>query len=391
MKFNLIAKKTFLAAALFGLAFGAAFALDFGGAFSNFTRVKGKNFSNLKLDQIDDLTGWIRVPIKKDGSSYFVGQALYEFEYDASVEKAYNRLDINLAKYVNQWNVGGSPLTLHAGRFIFSDVTGLIMNQNCDGAYVSYEFPRVSAFAYAGYTGLLNAGTVKMQNNKLDPFDYNTSSVYQLAEKYLVFATGATVPNLFSTQTLSAQFLATFKLGGKSFNRMYATIDMAGPIYKTLYYDASATLGLQSFDGGSMEVTNLTRADLKYFIPFKDLAVGVGAVYASGNKSGDNAFTGFTKIDAFFAMNEPQYTSLLKLCATASIKPISSLLAKAGTGVVFSFAKESGFYKGFEWSLGAEWQIVSDAGVGATFQQYIEADNSDMSKVQLSVNAFLTF
>ncbi|MBO7121970.1 MAG: hypothetical protein J6V90_01655 [Treponema sp.] len=383
-------KKIFLAAAIFALSF-SLFALDFGGAFSNFTRVKGKNFSNLKLDQVDNLTGWIRVPIKKDGTSYFVGQALYEFEYDAGVEKVYNRLDINLAKYVNQWKIAGEPLTLHAGRFIFSDVTGLIMSQNCDGAYATYDFSRVSVFAYAGYTGFLNAATVKMQNHKQDPFDYNTSSVYQLAEKYLVFATGATVPNLFSTQTLSAQFLATFKLGGKAFNRMYLTVDMSGPIYKTIYYDASTTLGLQSFDGGSMEVTNLTRADFKYFIPFKDLAVGLGAVFASGNKNGDNAFTGFSKIDAFFAMNEPQYTSLFKISAAASIKPLKNLLVRAGTGFVFSLAKESGAYQGFEWSLGADWQIVSDAGVGATFQQYIDAEDSDMSKVQISLNAFLTF
>ena len=390
MKSNFINKKLFAAAAVLALSF-ASFALDFGGSFANYTRVKGKNFSNLKLDQVDDLMGWIRVPIKQDGTSYFAGQVVYEFEYDAAVEKAYNRIDINLAKYVNQWIVGGAPLTLSAGRFIFADVTGIIINQNCDGAYVTYEFPYVNVSAYAGYTGLLNAAIVKMQNHIEDPFEYKTDKVYQLAEQYFVFETGATVPNLFSTQTLSAQFLGTFKMAGNSFNRMYMTVDMAGPVWRTLYYDASATLGLQKYHKDSMELTWMTKTELKYYFAFKDLAVGLGAIYASGNKEGKHAFTGFTKIDACFAMNEPQYTSLVKFNTNASIKPLSNLLAKAGAGLLFSMAKDSGTFQGFEWNMGADWQIVSDAGIGATFQQYIDKDSSDNNKVQISLNAFLTF
>ena len=390
MKSIFVNKKIALATVIFALSL-SAFALDFGGSFSNFSRVKGKNFSNLKLDQVNDLTGWIKVPIKEDGSSYFVGQALYEFEYDATVEKTYNRLDINLAKYVGVFDVARRPLTLSAGRFIFSDLTSIIMNQTCDGAYAAYDLDRVTVSAYLGYTGFLNAATTKMQNHVDDAFEYKSDKVYQFAEKYLVFETGAELPNLFSTQTLSAQLLATFKLGGKSFNRIYLTADITGPIYRTIYYDASTTLGFQNFDGGSMEVTNLTRAEVKYFMPFMDLTPGVGLVYASGNKEGKNAFTGFSKVDAFFAMTEPQYTSLVKAYAFASIKPIKNLLTNAGMGLIFSTAKKSGSFEGFEWNLGAEWQIVSDASIGATFQQFIDKDDSDKSKVQISLNAFLTF
>ena len=382
-------KKAFFAAALFALAFNAVFSLDFGGSFSNFTRAKGKDFANLKFNQINDLLGWIRVPLNDDGSSYFAAQALYEFEYDASVEKAYNRLDVNLAKYVGLWNVAGSPLTLSAGRFIFSDLTGLIMSQNCDGAHVSWQMDRVALSAYLGYTGFLNAAIVKMQDHADDLFDYDSDMVYQFAQKYLVFSAAASVPNLFSTQTLSGQFLAAFKIEGKSFNRMYATLDMTGPIYRTVYYNVSTTLGLQNFDGGSTEVTNLTRAEVKYYAPFKDLAVAAGLVYASGNKDGDHAFTGFTKINSCFAMNEPQYSSLVKVYASASIKPIKKLLAKAGAALVFNTHK--GGYQGFDYNLGVDWQIKSDASIGAGFNHFIDADDSDNSKVQISLNAFLTF
>ena len=386
---NLFAKKTFLSAALFAFAFSAAFCLDFGGSFSNFTRAKGNDFSSLKFNQINDLLGWIRAPLSEDGTSYFAAQALYEFEYDASVEKAYNRLDINLAKYVGWWNVAGSPLTLSAGRFAFSDLTGLIMSQNCDGAHVAYQMDRVTLSAYIGYTGLLNAAIVKMQNNAADPFDYDSDKVYQLAQKYLVFSAAASVPYLFSTQTLSGQFLAAFKLEGKSFNRMYATLDMTGPIYRTIYYSASTTIGLQNYDGGSTEITNLTRAEVKWYAPFKDLAVAGGLIFASGGSDGDNAFTGFTKINSCFAMSEPQYTSLVKVYAAASIKPIKKLLAKAGAALLFNTAR--GRYQGFDYNFGADWQIKSDAAVGASFQHYVDGDDSNNNKVQISLNAFLTF
>ena len=389
MKNFFFAKKNILAAALVAFAFNAAFCLDFGGSFLNFTRAKGNDFSSLKFNQINDLLGWIRVPLNEDASSYFAAQALYEFEYDASVEKVYNRLDINLAKYVGLWNVAGSPLTLSAGRFIFSDLTGLIMNQNCDGAHASYMMDRVALSAYLGYTGLLNAAIVKMQNNPADPFDYDSDKVYQLAQKYLVFSAGASVPNLFSTQTLSGQFLGAFKLEGNSFNRLYATFDMTGPIYRTIYYNASTTIGLQNYDGGSMEVTNLTRAEVKWYAPIMDLAVSGGLIYASGGGDGDNAFTGFTKINCCFAMNEPQYTSLVKVYAGATIKPIKKLLAKAGAALLFNTAR--GRYQGFDYSLGADWQIKSDAAVGASFQHFVDGDDSANSKVQFSLNAYLTF
>lgn len=389
MKAAVFSKKTLLAAALFAASFFAAFSLEYGGSFMNFTRAKGKDFPSLKFNQINDLLGWIKVPLSKDGSSYFAAQALYEFEYDASVEKVYNRLDLNLAKYVGMWSVAQNPLTLSAGRYVFSDLTGLIMNQNCDGAHVLYQMDRVEVSAYAGYTGLLNAAIVKMRDNPADPFEYKSKQPYQLAQKNLVFAAGASLPYLFSTQTLGAQFLAAFKLDGKSFNRMYATVDMTGPIYRTIYYNASTTIGLQSFDGGAMEVTNLTRAEVKWFAPFMNLTVAGGLVYASGASGGDNAFTGFTKINSCFAMSEPQYSSLVKVYAGAAIRPLKKLLARAGTALLFNTAH--GRYQGFDYNLGADWKIKSDASVGASFNHYIDGADCGDDKIQISLNAFLTF
>lgn len=367
-----------------------AFALDYGGAFSNYTRLKGKNFSNLKLDQVNDLSGWIKYWIPGQEKMYVAAEALYEFEYDAAASKAFNRIDIDLLKFSGTWSVAQRPLTINAGRFVFSDYTGIIMNQNCDGVWANYKLPIMSVSAYMGYTGLLNAAFVKMQNHPKDAFKYQTDKAYQLAEKYFVTAAGVTVPNLFDRHCALGQFLAAFKLGGKSFNRVYITAGMNGPIWQSLYYNATMTFGLQSFDGGSVGFTNLTKAGVSYYFDFMDLTVNGGFVYASGDNGPFKAFYGFTKIDAYSAFNEPQHTGVFKITAGATIKPIKKVLAKLDTALIFD-VMEKGKYKGFEWSVGADWQILSDAKVGASFLQYIDSDNKDVNKVQLALNGTITF
>ena len=114
-----------------------------------------------------------------------------------------------------------------------------------------------------------------------------------------------------------------------------------------------------------------------------------GGLYASGRGDADEAFTGCSKSNSCCSMNEMQYTSLVKAYASASVKPIKKLLAKAGAAVLFNTAR--GRYQGFDYNFGADWQIKSDAAVGASFNHYIDGDDSGNSKVQISLNAFLTF
>jgi len=390
MKFNLNVKKTFFAAAIFGLAFAPAFALDYGGAFSNYTRLKGKNFSNLKLDQVNDLSGWIKYWIPGQEKMYVAAEAIYEFEYDAAAKKSFNRVDIDLLKFSGTWNVAQRPLTVNAGRFIFADYTSLIMNQSCDGVWASCKLPSLSVSAYAGYTGLLNAVFVKMQSHPKEAFKYKTDKAYQLAQKYFVTAAGVSVPNLFGSHCALAQVLAAFKLDGKSFNRVYFTAGMNGPIWRSLYYSATATFGFQNYEGGDFGLTNLTKAMAAYYFDFMDLSVNAGFVYASGKNGPFKPFYGFTKIDAYDAFNEPQHTGVLKLTAGATVKPIAKVLAKLDAALVFD-VMEKAKYKGFEWNVGADWQILSDAKVGASFLQYIDKDNKDLNKVQLALDGTITF
>ena len=128
--------KALLLAQIFSLA-ASAFAVDFGGALKNATNIKGNSFSSLKLDQIDDLSLWVKVPFTKSGNMYLAAEGLYEFEYDQDKEKAFNRLDLSLLKFAANLKVGGNALNASAGRFMFSDLTGLVYNQNADGIFAN--------------------------------------------------------------------------------------------------------------------------------------------------------------------------------------------------------------------------------------------------------------
>lgn len=379
-------KTTFAALAI---AFAAsAFAIDYGGALNNSSKLKGKNFSNLKIDQLDDLSAWVKVPIKADGSMYFTAEGLYEFELDDT--NVYNRLDLDLCKFQANFKIDPYKLSVSAGRFSYSDITGIILNQRADGAYANFEAQKFSVSLYAAYTGLLNAALVKMNDHPADAFKHDKKAVYELAQKYFLTSATFLLPRLFTNQNFAAQVMGAFKLDGKSYNRIYASAGFNGPIYKTLFYNASTTFAMQSFDG-SMDLANLTCAKVSWFLPYKDLTLNGGVVYASGSHGPFEGFSAFSKIDAYNALNEPQYSGLLKFSFSASAKPIGVVLVYGGMDLIINAASSSMKYKGFQYNLGADWQIFSDLKAGLNFSQYIDSDNSDLSKVQFSLNASIIF
>ena len=382
--------KALLLAQVISLA-SAAFAVDFGGALKNATNIKGNSYSSLKLDQLDDLSLWIKVPFTKSGNMYLAAEGLYEFEYDQDKEKAFNRLDLSLLKFAANIKLNDNALNASAGRFLFSDLTGLIYKQNADGIYANYDAQNFNVSIYGAYTGLLNAAIVKMLDNPADPFSYDEDMPYDLAQKYFVTAATFSLPRLAKTQNLSAQFLGAFKVDGTSYNRMYVTASIGGPLYKTLFYNASATLGLQSFDGGSIDASNLSRLNFTWYLPFKSLALNLGALYASGSNGPLEGFWGFTKINAYNSLYEPQHSGLFKASFLASAKPIETVLVYAGCDIIVDAATSSASYKGFQYSVGADWQAFSDVKVGVGLLQYIDSDNSDEDKVQISLNAMISF
>ena len=385
------ALKKFFCLALAAAFAANAFAVDFGGSVKNTTNIKGNSFSSLKLDQIDDLALWLKIPFDKNGNVYLAAEGLYEFEYDQNAEKVYNRLDLSLLKFAANLKLNGNACNVSAGRFLFSDLTGLIYNQNGDGLFASYEANSFAVSVYGAYTGLLNAGIVKMLNHPNDTFSYDQDLPYDLAQKNIVTAATVSFPRVAKTQNISAQFLGAFKLDSAYYNRMYATLSLGGPIYKTFFYNLSSTMQFHNLTGGSYDLSNLSRLSFTYYFPFKSFTVTLGGLYASGSQGPFENFMGVTKSTAYNSLLDPQYSGIFKGSFAATIKPIASLLLFAGCDLVVDAQTSSCSYKGFQYNVGANWQILSDISVGAGFLQYIDDKDSDENKVQISLNAMISF
>lgn len=370
-------------------AVSAAAAVDFGGAFDNDSKFSGNTTSDLKCDQKDTVSAWIRTPFDNDGNTYFVAEALYQYENDFATETKTNVIDVDLCKFGWSKVSGSNKMSLAAGRFSSFDLSGIVFNQTADGILFRVEMPRFTAAAYAGYTGLLNAQMVTILSPAGESFNVDTDKAYVCAAKYGIASLSLSLPYCIANQTVSAQFFGTFRLEDNSYNRMYGTIGINGSIIPSLFYNLTSTLGMTSYDGASYDLSNLTAASVTLY-PAKTVSVGLNGVYASGEQGPFKAFTGFTSATASNALDEPQYTGIAKCGLSATVKPVKSVLAGASADIVFN-ALDSVEYGGFQYKINASWQIVSDVQAGAVFYQYKDNDNSDRDKSCVQLKAVITF
>ena len=390
-------KTALAAAALLGAA-ATASALDFGALLTNDSTFTGNKADALVLDQKDAASAWLRVPFNKAGTAYFAAEGLYQFERnpinisadkdDVGDAENASAIDVDLAKLSASFGAGSGTLTLAGGRFSTADVSGVIYNQNADGAFVGYESPVLSASVYGAYTGLLNARTVSMLD---DVTEEDTEKLYQLATKYVVTTATLSLPNLVASQTLTAQFLGTFRLEDDSYNRLYAALALNGPLARQLFYSASSTLGICMYDGDT-DLSNLTKASLSLYTGAKGLALTATGVYASGEQGPFKAFTGFTSQTAVKALSgRTEYTGLAKGGLAASVKPVATVLVVLSGDAIFDAADSSVSYEGFQWQASANWQIASDVSVCASAYQYRDKDNSYRDKSCVDFYAAIAF
>ena len=384
-------------AALLGAA-ATAGAADFGALVTNDSTFTGNKVSELTLDQMNAASAWLRIPFNNAGSAYFTAEGLYQVERtpiaitadkddvgDAENESA---IDVDLVKLAASFGAGSGTVTLAGGRFSTADVSGVIYNQNADGAFVGYESPTLTASLYGAYTGLLNTRTVTMLD---DVTEEDTEKLYQLSTKYAVATATVSLPNLVANQTITAQFLGTFRLEDDSYNRLYAALALNGPLARQLFYTASSTLGIRMYDGDT-ELSNLSKASLTLYTGVKGLTFAANGVYASGEQGPFKAFEGFTSQTAVKAYSgRTEYTGVVKGGLSASVKPVENVLAVFSGDAIFDAQDSSASYEGFQWQANLNWQVVSDVSLCATMYQYYDNDDSDRNKTGMNLYAAISF
>ncbi len=376
----------------------SAFSVEWGGLISDDSTVEGNKFSktDLSLDQKNTASLWIRAPFNEDGTSYFTAEGTYQFDkvfpFDSEAEsiEPTNYIDLDLFKFVFAKEFGDSKITASVGRFSVNDLSSAVYTQNADGVLFSYE-GRLNFSVYGAYTGLLNGNMVSIMG--AESFAVDSEKIYDFADKYIVGIGNISIRNLFANQDLSAEFVGTYRLVDETYNRMYGSLSLTGPLPLGLYYGLSSTVGLLKYDSEDMEVSNLSKFFMAYYSDFKSASVTLNATYASGKQGPFDSFKGFTKSTAVSSMNEEDYSALAMGGLMATIKPLSNLLLTCSCDYVNFFEVEeiTPEHKGIQYKLGANWQLFSDVLLGLNFSHYYDFDIDDDNKVSAQVKAVITF
>jgi len=403
---NILKNKSFFAIASLLSLSAFSFALETGGLFTNNTKFHNvEKDGDLKLNQKNGISLWLKAPLSEDGTSYFVTEGSFKTEYDASVEESDDKLilsaDIDLFKLVLRKETENGSLLFSAGRFYFSDLSTLVLAQNADGVQLDFSSSIFSTSVYAGYTGLLNEKNITILDSEAAEA-VDSKTLYSFSKKYALAALKLSASNFAASQSVSLEGLGAFRLeDGDKFNRFYGTLSLSGPVAPTLsiYYALSSTLGFVQAEDDTYK-GNLSQCSLSWYPDFKSSSLSLSALYASGSQGPFDGFMGFTSQTAVDSVLEPEYSGILKGGLSASIKPISNLLLSAKANMIFSAAagdeEKDIEFAGLQYSLGGNWQVVSDFSLGASFCQYISS-NDDFSgtigdtRTQLKISASLAF
>ena len=384
-----VLSKIALSCCTFALLSLPAFSFDWGGKVTADTSFKGTNNEELKFKELDTANLWLSLPLSKDNSKYFTAEGLYQFKFDDSTasDKVINTLDLNLFKFVANIKLQKArSISINAGRFGISDLTGLIFAQNCDGLFLQYSSPSLHANLYGGYTGLLNANMVTILNNpEGTSYSLGENAIYRLAPKYIPFGFNISLPALFANQNLSLQGWGFMDANGDDYNRWYGILGLDGFVASNISYSVKSAFESVNFES----FANLSLLNLYCY--FTDsFFMNIGGTYASG-KSGDiSAFTGFTSSTALLSADDPEYSSLVKADLGFTKTFGQSVYLNAGAGLAFSLEEENEGYKGIQFEAGAMYKVFNDLQLGASFGQFIGKETEN-NKTQLAVKAVVVF
>lgn len=360
------------------------FAFEWGGVIKNDSQVLLPEFQNFSLLQSDSLYLWFNAPFGKSGV-YFAGEGMYKFSLTTDDELAISHLaDLDLLKIGGDFNLKKGTFSFSAGRFLIIDSTSAIFSQNSDGVSVKYSADKVKFTVYAGYTGLLNALNVSMldKNGSIFASDGN---VYSLAHPYVPVIGTFEFPALGANQSLSIQGNAFLDFGEDKANRYYATLLLSGPISNKFFYSLATSVGSENF----INLMNYSVLMMSVY-PSNNLAISVGAEYASGKNAFFSPFKGITSRSVVNSVSAPETSSVIvPNLSTALIfdKLICSVSGKAL--LVIPDTKID--FNGFEVDLSVSYNVFSDLQLGLDVTSYFDIASKNDDNLTATLRAAISF
>lgn len=185
-----------------------------------------------------------------------------------------------------------------AGRFHLRDTTGVVLSHTVDGLQLRVSYPLARLRLAAGHTGLLlnPVSDIRMTATDLDESDdddtfFGPARLLGLAE--VVF------PELPHRQSLSVALTAQKDLrdaddNETTFDSLYATVALSGPVAGNLYHSLAGTVMAGSAETGSESTSStgfLAEARLRYYREaLAGSRLGANFTWASGDEGGADRF-----------------------------------------------------------------------------------------------------
>jgi hypothetical protein len=327
-------------------------------------------------------------------------------------------------------------LKITAGRFVFSDFTGHVLNHKLDGAMLTYSVPTGVVTASAGYSGILLKPSSLIFMTRSDSVDQSNNAIYFAAPR-LIEKIDALVPNFLPRQDFAISLILQQDLraastliqpgeqdllvsgaSGGSLTSEYLGLGLSGAIISNLYYNSffflnmGGTLGyvvdpatgmssweyagIEAFLGGiGLRYFNedllSSRAELQAVFSSGDAD---NHTYQEGNTAG--ASTIFVPIsqDTLGIAFQPQWGNLVMIDANYSLKPFSrsstvwrnlQLMLKVlnflrpTTGAISPIGLNSDstdLFLGTEFDLIANFRPLSDLGTALSFGVFMPNDGA---------------
>ena len=362
-------------------------ASDFGVLISSESHLRGNNSDSLKIRQRENARLWFSLPFTNDESVYLTGEGMYMFEYDAAGIGTANILDLTLFKFrIDKKNDEGGVFSLHAGRFAVSDATGLIFNQTCDGLFICAGGRLCTVGLYAGYTGLLNAHDVSILVPSGTSYTADFTKLYPAAPRYVPLGAAINFPALFRNQKLVFQGWAFLDAMNEKYDRFFGETELAGPFGSVISYRISSAFGTNDFK----ELMNLSQAHV-VFSPVDQIAIDVGFVYASGTQWIFKPFTGFTSQTATFALDQPEYTGMMKFSVDSIVSFSKDIQGSLGAGYIFDFSGTSAEIGGMQLYTDLIFNLFTNIQADASAFIYMANDIATRNKVGGTIKVSVSF
>jgi hypothetical protein len=359
--------------------------LDFGGKINSTTKYQGTEFSALKWYESSAAHLWISSLFNKKMKLKFSADGSYEFRYDERDNSYKNIVDLNLLKISGTLEAGRyNAIQFAVGRFPVSDMTGIVFSQINDGMYIKFVTPVIEFSIYGGSTRMLNAHDVTILTPEGTAYNPDYNSVYVTAPSYIPFGISIACPSLFFNQTLAAEGWGFIDFSTDRYSRWYGTIALSGPLSGKVFYSLMTTAGSENLK----TLSDLSKAVLTLY-PAAGASVCFTGVYASGSNGFLSSFRGFTSQTADFALDEPEYTGMIKAAVSGSYTILSCVCLVAEGGCVFVCPENTVSYDGLQWNFSAVWNIFHDLQVSAGASQYYAADSSRNKTCLVVTGAFV--